>query len=136
MTKSILLITTLLLSSLLMPGCQTLEKRDFQVSLDSALAAYAAAMRWGHPAQAYSFLDPSLEQNTANQEALNNIRVTNYKVFQQPAQTAEDKAQQSVAIQYVLVDEQVEKTLIDNQVWKYEKETQKWTRFNAIPVFE
>lgn len=129
------LIALLLLTSLL-TACQTLEERRMQKGLESTLNAYAATVRWGHLAQIYSYLDTTVEQQPQDQEILGNIRVTNYNVLQNPVMTSEELAQQSVAIQYVFIDRQVEKTLIDNQIWQFSEETERWTRINTIPDFK
>ncbi len=126
--------TALLL--LLLAGCLgNFTQKDDEKSLQATLRAYEETLRWGHIEQIYDFLDPQLATGAPRPRGLKNIKVTGYQVLQPPAKVAEDKAGQTVEILYVHIDEQVQKSLTDRQLWRYYKDRNRWTRINPIPPF-
>ena len=54
----------LLIVVMLLMGCQTLEIRERQISLDKVLNAYETAIRWSYIHQAYSLMKPELIKGT------------------------------------------------------------------------
>jgi hypothetical protein len=134
-TRNMLLVMTL---TLLVAGCNTLslfKSKDMQDSLDKTLHSYELTVRWGELSQIYLFLEPELAKQTVQQENLDGIRVTSYDVVRGPKRTGENQAIQSVRISYIYRDRQVEKTIIDNQIWAYNAEKNEWRRNNPIPKF-
>jgi hypothetical protein len=126
----------LLLLVVAVGGCQTLEERQKQKTLDRTLYQYQGTVRWGYLEQLYGFLQPELAKNAITPDNLRNIRVTGYDLLHPPTRMGEHGLTQTVVIRYVFVDRQVEKQIVDRQLWEYDPETQKWSRANPIPEFE
>lgn len=126
-------ITTLLALLLLLTGCQTFGQRQMEIRLENTLNKYSTAMRWSYLDKAHGFLQPELLKTESLAKDWQNIRVTRYDVVQQPAMLDESKASQVVSISFVLRDQQVEKQIMDKQLWVYDDETGKWYRGNPQP---
>jgi hypothetical protein len=124
----------LLLLTLLLPACQTLSERDDSRKLESTLSSYGTAARWQPLGNLYGFLVPELQPDTLP-AGLDNVRVTSYEVSVPPRKLAEDRAVQTAVIQYVHLDRQVLRTLVDRQLWSRDDQGQ-WQRANPIPVFK
>lgn len=127
---------TLLLLSLVLSlaGCQSLGEREEALKLNDTLDSYGAAARWQPLAGLYGFLQPEL-QPAAPPDGLDNLRVTGYEVVSPPRKLAEDRVVQTVVIEYVQVDRQVVRRLMDRQVWQRTADKQ-WLRANPIPAFK
>lgn len=121
------------LLSLLLAGCQSVQFKDRQSSLEDSLRAYDSTIRWGSIADAYVFLTPELAKQTSVPDGLENIRVTQYWQQSSPELNG-DTAQVNVGIRYIHQDRQVERTLSDKQQWRF-VDGQGWRRNNPIPEF-
>lgn len=132
MTLMKLALLPLLLWSL--TGCQTLSEKKQTTALEETLRKYEATMRWGALAQARSFaLDDSANFSpTRNKD----LRIIHYEVVQGPAQVSEEQALQTVLIQYVLESSQNVRELMDQQIWEYDAEAEKWYLQSPFPVFK
>ena len=124
----------LLLLMLLLPACQTLTERDDVRKLEYTLESYGAAVRWQPLAGLYGFLTPELRPETVP-DGLGNLRVTGYEISVPPRMLSEDRAVQTAVIEYVHIDRQVVRTLVDRQVWTRDDKGQ-WLRANPIPAFK
>ena len=133
MRKFIPLLLSLLL---LLTGCQTMLQKDSEKAISGTLKSYEASLRWGYAGQAYNFLRKDLAEKAKIPANLQNIKITDYKVIKRADLVAEDTASQMVVIGYVFEDEQIEKSLTDNQLWGYNKEKKTWSRINMIPEFK
>ncbi len=121
---------------LLLAGCQTFGERQMEIRLEQTLNQYSIAMRWSYLDKAHGFLQPELLESTPLPEEWENIRVTKYDVLQPAAMTDENRASQVVSISYVFRDQQVEKRIMDQQLWVYDEEAGKWYRGNKPPEFQ
>jgi hypothetical protein len=128
------LIPLFLILLLGLSACQTLDTRSDARKLESTLDSYGTAVRWQPLASLYGYLQPEL-QPAAPPAGLDNIRVTGYEITGAPRQLAKDRVVQSVTIEYVLVDSQRLRTLVDNQLWVRTKDGD-WERANPIPDFK
>jgi len=99
------------------------------------LQAYQSAVRWGHFDQAAAFQDGVSPPRRAT-DRLRDIRVTDYEITRR--REAEDRLSlhQTVAIRYYHLGDGVEKTLIDEQDWRYDPERDDWVVDTALPDFE
>ena len=130
------LIVLALLAMTLFTGCQTIRERSAANKLQSTLRSYEATVRWGNPLSAYDFLAPELREKTTPPDNLDNIRVTSYEPLTPAASIDETTATQRVKISYVLRDQQVQRTLTDDQVWQQQGKKKNWLRINPIPEFK
>ncbi len=128
--------TVLLFLIVVLGGCQTLQEKRMQRSLEQTLRRYEATVRWGYLEQIYDYLQPELAKNAVIPDNLRNIRVTSYEAIRKPANIDEHSITQIVAIRYVFDDRQVEKQLVDRQLWEFNEETEVWSRANPIPEFQ
>lgn len=128
---------TLFLFALAVTGCKvidTIHEKQLGVDLENNLKKYQATVRWGRLADAYGFLEPEIAREVRIPDGLENIRVTQYRIIKPPTFRTPTMATQTVAISYILLDRQVERTLVDDQIWQREnEETRNWYRFNPIP---
>ena len=133
-TRCSLLLPVLLL--LFIGGCQTIANKQSNIELEKVLNSYHTTVRWGNPEQAYIFLKPESFPDLEIPSDLDNIRVTGYEVIQQPTPLSEELVNQTARISYVLKDRQIERTLMDRQVWEYQAEHKIWYRINPIPEYK
>ena len=125
----------LLLAFLLLSGCQSLEQKKQNILLTQTLRTYESTIRWGDLRKAYSFLKPELAATTEVPSGLENIRVTGYEVISPPVSLSEDNATQVAYIKYVRKDQQMEKTITDQQLWEFNPEEKRWYLISNVPDF-
>lgn len=93
---------------------------------------YEVLVRWGDIEKAQHF---NMNLTTEKLEQFSNIQVTSYEVVQSPVLVNETKATQTILLGYVLKDSQVQRQLMDNQVWEYNKENEQWMITSDVPKF-
>jgi hypothetical protein len=121
-----------LLLVLLFAGCQTLSERKQSDALQEALRNYEGVIRWGSVDQARRFQRPGAVDE-ASAQASAATRVTHYEVVQGPAMIDANKAFQTAVIQYVFVDSQVVREVVDQQTWEYDPENERWYLTSPLP---
>lgn len=126
----ILLVTTLLLG-----GCQSLGDKKKYDALTLTLRAYENTLRWGDIEQAYGYLRPEQVTDVQIPPGLDNIRLTNYEVIAPKTPLGEHGISQTVLIHYIEQDRQMEKKLTDQQVWEYDPVAQRWHLISKVPEF-
>lgn len=117
-------------------GCQTLQKQQADIQFDKVLYSYQNTLRWSGVDRAYVYMKPELLEGQSIPTELDNIRVTAYEVMQPPVPLGEGLMKQSVKIFYVLQDRQIERSLLDEQVWEYQPEDKIWYRISPMPDFK
>jgi hypothetical protein len=120
---------------LLFAGCQTLSERKQSEALQEVLRTYEGVIRWGSIAQARRFLRPEAEGEAPTQNSTA-LRVTHYEVVQGPSIVEANKAIQTAVIQYVFVDSQVVREVVDQQIWEYDLEGERWYLASPLPRLE
>lgn len=130
----------LLLLSLFHTACGTIDTvKDKRLGneLQVYLSRYESAMRWGNPQHAYGLLKPELAEQTPLPEGLDNIQISQYLVVSPPVLLNKTTATQTVSISYILVNRQVERSLVDQQMWeRKDEDSREWYRANPIPEFK
>ncbi len=121
------------LAAVLLLGC--MSERVRQDALQPVLYRYGQMVRWGQMPAAYGMVKPDPASPTKVQEGLSHYRVTAYDVVSAPVQLSEERVGQTAEIRYVEVDRQVEKSLVDQQIWEWDEELDTWLRVNPIPPF-
>ena len=99
------------------------------------LRAYQSAVRWGHFDQAAAFQDGVSPPRRAT-DKLRDIRVTDYEITRRREAQDRQSLQQTVTIRYYHIGEGVERTLIDEQDWRYDAARDDWVVDAAVPPFE
>lgn len=125
----------ILVSALLLMGCQTLSERKQADALNEILRSYHAMIRWGSVEQAKGFLEPNQAKGYVDATP-GDLRVTHYEVVQGPTMMDSNHAVQTAFIQYVFEDSQVVRELVDRQTWEYDKDSGHWFLISPLPVFK
>lgn len=129
-------ILLILVGSLSLVGCKTMDESKEVLMMESRLKLYGKTVRWGSLENLYGFLTPEESAKVVFPENLHNIRVTDYQVRIQPRMLDEHRLSQTVTIEYLFRDTQAIRTLSDHQMWEYDEEDKQWFRANPIPEFK
>ena len=104
--------------------------------LEDTLRTYAATIRWGSFEQAESFVDPAYRaahpMSALDWERYKQVRVTSYTETA-PTPVGDFEVRQTVEIGLVNVNSQQARSIIDRQVWKYDKENKVWLLTPGLP---
>lgn len=104
--------------------------------LTETLRTYAAAIRWGSIEQAESFVDPEYRAahplTQLELDRYKQIRITNYEDTA-PVPVNDDEIRQTVEIGIVNIHTQEARSIIDRQVWKYDKKAKVWLLASGLP---
>lgn len=124
----------IVLSSLvLVAGCANYKP---QQQLDQTLDAYGAALRWGDFESALRYVDPKvLEANppTALQlERYRQVRVSGYEASG-AVPVGETEVRQRAVIGLINIHTQVERSIVDNQLWRYDPKLERWFLESGLP---
>lgn len=125
----------LLLALFLLSGCQSMGEIKTEKQLKATLHLYNMTIRWGRIENAYQMLQPELLAKTTIPNGFENIRVIGYEVIGEPKPLSETSVTQTVSILYVYRDRQVQRQIMDQQLWEYDQKTESWSRANPIPAF-
>lgn len=126
----------LLIVTILLTACQTIEGLKQGYELKDTLRHYANSFRWTQLNEAYDYLTQVAAAESEFPENPDNIKVTSYQVVKAVVQSDETHAEQTVQIEFVFEDMQRVRKITDHQLWEYDGITKLWMRANAMPVFE
>jgi hypothetical protein len=123
-----------LLSTLLLSGCASDIRSQ---TLLKTLNAYANVVRWGDFANAEQFVDPALRA----EHPLTPIELSRYKQYRvsdyddpaAPVVVGENEVRQVVRIGIINVNTQAERTLVDQQTWRYDPDKRLWWLVSGLP---
>ncbi len=127
-----ILLTALVAMLLAAPA--TAKSRD--KILTETLQAYAATIRWGSIEQAENFVDP--EYRVAHPltqlelDRYKQVRFTNYNDTA-PVPVNDNEIRQTVEIGIVNLHTQEARSIIDRQVWKFNKKAKVWLLSSGLP---
>ena len=127
--KKLILITII---AILLSACQSYSEKKQATQLEKAMHNYELLVRWGDVEKAQSF---NKNITAASLKQISNIQITSYEVVQSPVLVSEKKAVQTVLIEYVLKDSQVQRKLMDQQVWELDDKTGGWLITSDVPKF-
>ncbi|MBS0557584.1 MAG: hypothetical protein JSR27_09265 [Proteobacteria bacterium] len=120
----------------LLAGCASMNAQSESRALELTLTAYANAIRWGDISQAIPFVDPE----TLKKHPLSDLDIARYKQVhfasynEQPAvPVGAHQVRQVVKISLVNVNTQVERSIVDNQLWRYDEATKHWLLVSGLP---
>jgi len=124
----------MLLVAVLLAGCpQTKEEKD----LSETLLQYETLVRWAQWDAASNFVAPEyLEENPITNldlERLRLFRVTQYQVRSSAPVDEGDGLLQTVEIRMYNKNQARERSIIDEQYWKYNPETRRWLLHSDLP---
>lgn len=121
--------------SLLLAAFPALAKsRDKQ--LTETLRTYAATIRWGSIEQAESFVSPEYRAahplTSLELQRFKHVRITQY-TDTAPVPVNDFEVRQTVEIGLVNVNTQEARTIVDRQIWIYDKENKVWLLNSGLP---
>jgi hypothetical protein len=121
---------------LLLTGCQSNPYGEVPKELALTVRSFESVVRWGALQKMYVFQNNDPEEVVELQEGLNNVRVTSYELASELREVSEWRWVQTAVIDYVLIDQQVVRQLIDQQVWVSDDAGKTWYRENPVPQFQ
>ena len=127
---------SLLLVVLMLGMSATVSAKSREKVLEETLRTYAATIRWGSIEQAESFVDPKYRAahplTALDLARYKQIRFTAYN-DRAPVAISKFEVRQTVEIGLVNVNTQESRTIIDQQVWTYDKEAKAWMLSSGLP---
>lgn len=117
-------------------GCATERMRSKQTVLEDTLRSYAATVRWGDMSQAQAFLDPEVREKRApsalDLERYRQVQITGYS--ESPPQPISDsEVRQTVQIDLINIYTQAARSVIDQQLWRYDEAGKRWWLVSGLP---
>jgi hypothetical protein len=127
------------LSAALLASCASMSMKNIQSKetiLEDTLKMYAATMRWGDMTQGLGFVDPKYLQahpmTDLDLARYKQVRVTSYD-DQPAAPVSETEVRQTVEIGLVNINTQTARSVIDNQIWRYDEKEKRWWLTTGLP---
>lgn len=125
----------LALLMLTLGACGT-NLKSRETLLTETLRTYAAAIRWGTIEQAETFIDPAYRTahplSALDLERYKQVRFTAYN-DRAPVPVNDNEVRQIVEIGLVNVNSQSSRSVIDQQVWKYDEPAKRWLLTTGLP---
>jgi len=112
------------------------SKRPDGNKLQAALYDYASAIRWGELDAALSHVDPEYREahplDSIERARFAQLQVSGYYV-RQNSEDASGRVLQTVEIRLVNRHTQTERTIVDQQVWRWDEEARRWWLTTGVP---
>jgi len=129
----------LLAFGLMLAGCKT-DIRSKGDRLDASMLGYERALRWGTMAESLQFLDPTSEAALAMKplelERWAQFEVKGYRKQSQALVDDDGIARQVVEIELLNRHTQTPRTVLDRQVWKFDKQSGQWRLTSGFPILK
>ena len=105
-------------------------------ALEKTLFAYGNALRWGDIQQALPFVDPELLKahplSELDMQRYKQVRIVSY-IEQNPVPVGPHEVRQVVKMSLLNVNTQMERDIVDNQLWRYDEATRHWHIVSGLP---
>ena len=129
--------TLVLISSLLLAACATVDDSKKSITLDKALWQYETAIRWVDFSSANSLRRYEGDTRISpDPKLLKHIKVTSYIVQNSATSADHSEVDMTVEIVYYHDERMTLSTLTDNQKWKYDPEIKSWYITTPLPAFK
>jgi hypothetical protein len=125
-----------LLCIMALAGCAPYARQQQRDRFEDITEAYGNAIRWGKYEVANGFRFREEGDENPDFGYLKNIKVTSYELKAVNVSNDGNTVLQDVEIEYYKVDRLVEKTTIDHQLWKYDREMERWFLHSPLPDFK
>ena len=130
----IILATTVLFA---LAGCASLSDMNRMDAFDETVKTYEKMVFWSEFDAALAFREPGTDSDDQpDMIALKKVRVTSYKVKRLKAAADKSQVQQIVEIGYYRMDDVTVKTILDQQLWVYNNDAQRWFIRSDLPAFD
>lgn len=123
------------LALLLLSACQTNPFGEVPERLMNKVRTFEDVVRWGALEKMVLFRKNDPAKPVQLPEGLDNVRVTGYELTGPISKLNETRWTQTAVIDYVLIDRQVVRRVVDHQVWVSDDEGKTWYRENPVPQF-
>lgn len=120
---------------ILLTACQTNPYGEVPKQLALKVRTFEDVVRWGALPKMYLFEKHDSDTPVTLPDNLDNVRVTSYELSGQLSQIEPNRWGQTAVIDYVLMDRQVVRQVIDRQIWETEDEGKTWYRVTPVPQF-
>jgi hypothetical protein len=142
MTRQVpVMLSSAMRAALLLPlvfgaGCGSLATHSENESLATTLQAYANVVRWGDFDQAVVFVDPQTLKDhplsSIDMERYKQVKVASYNE-QPPVPAGPHEVRQIVEIGVININTQIERSVIDKQLWRYDEKKKHWHLVSGLP---
>ncbi len=130
MAKALIMVCVLALA-----GCGSFTRAMQMEKFEETARVYEGAIRWGHYELALGLLK---EQDNAEPpltvKALEKIKVITYESLAVRKIEEASRIEHVVKIKYYYIDELLERSLIDHQLWEYDS-SDSWRLLSGLPAF-
>ncbi len=121
----------------LLMGCATTSENKQQDLFKKASHVYQQAIMHSKFAVANGLRKVhASDTNTQHIKNLKTIKVTSYELLSIKVSKDSQLVNQKVEIQYYNLDHMIEKTIVDDQLWKYYPEEKTWYLQSDLPDFK
>jgi len=103
--------------------------------MEEALNNYGSAIRWGAFQKAWDF-QSNKQKPLPDFKALKNIKVTAYDSVFRSELNEGGTVQQTVEIRYINNQDLVERSLTDDQKWRFDIVKERWVLESPFPEFK
>jgi hypothetical protein len=101
---------------------------------DETLNAYRATVRWG-PLESARKYQSARAKSLAAPLDLEQIRISGYEVTSQTLDKERMTLSQTVKLHYYRSGDLIERETVDEQLWRYDDEQEKWFLDSPLPRF-
>jgi len=129
MNKYYLVFMTMLSCVMVLVSCAEQKRK---AALEDNLSMYEQAIRWSAFDKASKYLK---ESDNIDVTRLEGVRVTSYTPMGRDVSEDGQRVDENVKIGYVLKKDQVERSLVDHQVWEYDEKENRWYLMTSLPDF-
>jgi len=118
-------------------ACASLSGVKQEELFETASYSYEQALLFGKYEAAHSFtkVEPP-KKHITDLKRFKMIKVTSYELIALKVLEDRNIVTQRVEIRYYFLDSLVEKTIVDNQLWKYYPEEKTWYLESGLPDFK
>ena len=125
------------LLALMVFGCASLRLSKQMERFDMMSRSYADAIEWSDFEAARFFIkDAQPENPPLDFRKLQLVKVTSYEVRQLVISEDKSQVRQIVEVKYYKLNDNVVKTIIDNQLWEYDPAGESWYLQSGLPDFQ
>ncbi|MBA2079499.1 hypothetical protein [Rhodanobacter sp. PCA2] len=121
-------------TALLLAACAQNVRND---SLVATLNAYGSAVRWNGLESGLQFVDPEVLKahppTDFDLARYRQVRVSDYDDGSGPVALGSEKVQQTVRISFVNIHTQAERSIVAQQVWRYDEKAKHWWLESGLP---
>ena len=137
MKISALIMLALTIVLLNLGGCASISDMNRMDAFDETVKTYEKMVFWSEFDAALAFREPRSDSGDhPDMNSLKKVRVTSYKVRRLKASADKSQVEQNVEIGYYRMDDVTVKTVIDQQVWVYNNDANRWFIRSELPAFD